>query len=65
MAESAGRCRHTAKLRRVIIAARFSDFTLTSQNAQKSMTSAWPGKTPKTSLPKPRKSSSRYALTNL
>jgi hypothetical protein len=34
-----------------------SDFPLTSQNPQKSTPSGWPGKTPKTSLPQPRKSS--------
>jgi hypothetical protein len=42
----------TAKLRRVIIAAKF--------NPQKSMPSAWPGKTPKISPPKPRNSSEFY-----
>ena len=34
-----------------------SEFPLTSQNPQKSMLSAWPGKTPQISSPKPRKSS--------
>ena len=49
----------TAKLRRVIIAAKFKRVALTSQNPQKSTPSAWPGKTPKTSPPKPRKSSGK------
>ena len=48
----------TAKLRRVIIAAKFKPgFALTSQNPQKSTPSGWPGKMLRTSPPKPRKSS--------
>jgi hypothetical protein len=56
----------TAKLRRVIIAARFKRIPLTSQNPKKSTPSGWPGKTPKTPPPKPRKArSSRYPALSM
>jgi hypothetical protein len=51
----------TAKLRRVIIAAKFK---LLHPDPKKSMPFGWPGKTPKTSPPKQRKSSSQRDGTN-
>jgi len=54
-----------AKVRRVISPPNLGEFTLTSPNPKKSTPSAWPGKAPKSSPPKPRKSSDHQFVFNL